>query len=142
MTPVTREVAVITHEAAAALVAAAIDHARTRGWRVAAVVLDPSGALVAAGRMDGVAPAILQIAEDKAYTACLGKSTAAFYERMASAPDLTLGLQTRPRLCAWEGGVPLYVAGALVGALGVSGAAGPEDVACAEAAMAKVFGRD
>ncbi|MCV6593344.1 MAG: heme-binding protein [Silicimonas sp.] len=129
---------VITYAAARSMVNAALDHARANGWAVAVSVLDPSGAVVASARMDGVAPAILQFAEDKAYTATLGKSTAAFAARMASAPDLTLGLQTRSRLCAWEGGLPIRLDGALIGAIGVSGAAGPEDAACAEAALARL----
>ena len=135
MGPVTRSVEHITYNAAQGLIESAIAEARSNGWAIAAVVLDPGGAVVAAARMDGVAPAILDIATDKAYTAALGKSTGAFYERMSSAPDLTLGLQNRPRLCAWEGGMPIHVSGALVGAIGVSGAAGAEDVQCAKAAL-------
>ena len=118
--------------------ARAFDHAARNGWRVAAVVLDPWGAVVASGRMDGVAAPILEIATDKAFTATLGKTTRGFYERMSSAPDLTLGLQNRPRLCAWEGGVPIRKGDALIGALGVSGAEGHEDVACAEFALREV----
>ncbi len=135
MGPITRAVEHITYEAAQGLIESAIAEARANGWAIAVVVLDPGGAVLAAARMDGVAPAILDIATDKAYTATLGKSTDAFYERMSSAPDLTLGLQNRPRLCAWEGGLPILVSGTLVGAIGVSGAAGPEDVQCARAAL-------
>lgn len=128
----------IAFDAANDLIAAAIAHARANGWCIAAVVLDPGGAVVASARMDGVAPPILDIATDKAFTATLGKSTRAFFERMSSSPDLTLGLQTRSRLCAWEGGLPIRSGAALVGAIDVSGAAGPEDVACAEAALSSM----
>ncbi len=82
-------------------------------------------------------PAILEFATDKAYTATLGKSSMAFSERMGSSPSLTMGLANRPRLCAWEGGEPIHEAGHLIGAIGVSGAAGHEDRACAEAALAR-----
>ena len=138
MTNATTNVPVITYETAVELVANAMAHATENGWNIAAVVLDPWGAIVAAGRMDGVSPTILDIANDKGFTATLGKSTRAFFERMSTSPDLTLGLQTRPRLCAWEGGLPLFKGGNMIGAIGVSGAAGEEDVACAEAAMAKL----
>lgn len=135
MTQTSIQTPVIAFDTASALVSAAMDHAWGNGWRVAVVVLDPWGAVVASGRMDGVSPIILEIATDKAFTATLGKSTKAFYERMSSSPDLTLGLQTRTRLCAWEGGLPIRHEGVLIGAIGVSGAAGHEDVACAEAAL-------
>ena len=85
--------------------------------------------------MDGVSPVVLEIATDKAYAAALGKSSREFFERMSSTAELTLGLQTRPRLCAWEGGLPIDEGGKLIGAIGVSGAVGPEDSACASAAL-------
>ena len=44
----------IGYEAARALVDAALAHAATKGWRVAAVIVDPAGHPVALGRMDGV----------------------------------------------------------------------------------------
>lgn len=124
----------VTLQTAQAAVTAALAHAADRGWTIAVVVLDPSGFTVASARMDGVGAAILDIAADKAYTATLGKSSAAYGARMLSSPDLTLGAGNRRRFCAWEGGVPLYSGGALIGAMGVSGAAGPEDVECAEVA--------
>ena len=138
MTSTTQHVPVVTYETGRRLVEDAMRHAIANDWQVAVVVLDPWGAVVASGRMDGVSPAILEIASDKAYTATMGKSTRAFYERMSSSPDLTLGLQNRARFCAWEGGLPIRDNGRLVGAIGVSGAAGPEDVACAEAALLTV----
>lgn len=136
MTEHATPVPVIRYASAAALVAAALDHARANGWAVAAAVVDPWGSVVAAGRMDGVPAPILDYATDKAYTAALGKSSRAFAERMGSAPGLTMGLSNRPRLCAWDGGVPIREGGTLIGAIGVSGAAGHEDIACAEAALA------
>ncbi len=130
------DVQVVTYDTASRLIEGSMAHALKNNWRVAVVVLDPWGAVVGTGRMDGVSPAILEIASDKAYTAAMGKATKAFYERMSSSPDLAMGLQNRNRFCAWEGGLPLRLDGTLIGAIGVSGAAGPEDVACAEAAMA------
>ena len=131
----TSSLSIVNYAAASALVSAVIDTAKANNWKMAVVVVDPWGAIVASGRMDGVAPPILDIALDKAYTATLGKTTKGFYERMSSSPDLTLGLQTRPRLCAWEGGLPLYKDGHLVGAIGVSGAEGKDDAACGEQAL-------
>lgn len=134
--PIYRAQAVITYAAATRLVAEAVAHAERNGWRVAVAVLDPSGHLLASGRMDGVPAAVHDFATDKAFTAVLGKSSRGFFERMASSPELAMGASNRPRLCAWDGGVPVRMEDQLIGALGVSGAAGPEDVACAEAALA------
>jgi len=128
----TTNMSAISCDAAQALLSGAIEHARTRDWNIAVAVLDPTGAIVASARMDGVSPTILDIATDKAFTATLGKSTRAFYERMSSSPDLAMGLQTRPRLCAWDGGLPIRQDGVLIGAIGVSRAAGHEDVECAQ----------
>ena len=100
---------IITPETAAELVAAALDHAKTNGWEIAAAVVDSFGYLVAFGRTDDVAPPIGEFALDKAYTAgTLRKSTKAFGERMASDPTLSLGLNTRQRFIAWGGGVSIF----------------------------------
>ena len=135
MTAQARNQPVMTYETATSLVARALAHATENGWAVAAVAVDPWGAIIASGRMDGVPAPVHDFAADKAYTATLGKTSLAFAERMGSAKGLELGLINRPRLCAWEGGMPVRVDGQLIGALGVSGAAGPEDAACAEAAL-------
>ncbi len=137
MTAHSRSQPVVTYRSASSLVERAIAHAVERGWSVAAVVVDPSGHVVASGRMDGVPAPILDYACDKAFTAALGKSSRAFFERMSSSPELNMGMVNRPRLCAWDGGVPIHEEGVLIGALGVSGAAGSEDVACAEAALSR-----
>ena len=131
---------VLRYSAAKELVALAIAHAEENGWNVAVAVLDTSGHMLAAGRMDGVPSPILDFAADKAFTSTLGKTSLAFGERMGSSKDLELGLLNRPRLCAWEGGLPIQIDGQLIGALGVSGATGPEDAACAESALLSLEG--
>ena len=130
-------VPVITLTAAERAVAAALAHARANGWTVAVAVADPFGGLVAFGRLDGTPHPVADYAVDKAYTAAtLRKSTRAFGERMAGSPTLSLGLANRARVLAWEGGLPIEHSGAVIGGIGVSGAAGAEDEACAGAAIA------
>ncbi|MEM8850862.1 MAG: heme-binding protein [Pseudomonadota bacterium] len=136
----TRQPPIVTYDAAAALVAEALTHARANDWNVAAVVVDPFGTIVAAGRLDGVPPPVFEMAADKALTTTLGKTTKAFMERM-SDPALSLGLTSRPRLLAWEGGLPLRVGGVLVGGMGVSGASGHQDADCVATAI-KAIGFD
>jgi uncharacterized protein GlcG (DUF336 family) len=57
---------------------------------------------------------------------------------MLSSSNLQLGLANRPNLCAWDGGLPILENGVLIGAIGVSGAAGPDDVQCATAGLAAI----
>lgn len=128
----------ITYSAAARAVEYAIAYATTKGWRVAVAVVDPSGALVAAGRMDGVPPGVLEIAMDKAYTTTMGRSTKAFGARMVSDPQMALGAANRPRSCAWEGGEQVFSDAKQVAGIGVSGAAGHEDAECAQFALGKL----
>lgn len=125
----------ITCSAASTAVQAAIGHAQQNGWAVAAIVVDASGHMLAAGRMDNAPAAVAGFALDKARTAVLGKSTQDFAKRMLSGPELQLGMVNRPNICAWEGGIPVHENGVLIGAIGVSGAAGPEDVQCAKAGL-------
>lgn len=117
------------------MVAEAITHAEANGWSIAVAVLDPMGHVLAAGRMDGVPAPILDFATDKAFTATLGKTSLDFGTRMAELKSLELGLGTRDRLLTWEGGLPIRENAQLIGAIGVSGAAGHEDAACAAAAI-------
>ncbi len=127
---------VITHEAAQALVSAALTYAKSQGWAVAVAVTDPHGGLVSFGRDDAAAPPIGGFALDKAYTAAtLRKPSAEFGAGMMKSATLSLGVGTRERFLTWGGGVPVYEGGTVIGAIGVSGAKEPEDVQCALAAI-------
>ncbi len=135
-----RTVSVITYASAQRAIEAALTHANESGWKVAAAVCDPSGALIAFARLDGTPAPVGDFAIDKAYTAAtLRSSTRAFGERMASRPLLSLGLTNRARVLAWEGGLPIEIDGSVVGGIGVSGAAGDEDETCAAAAIRAVI---
>ncbi|WP_308916589.1 GlcG/HbpS family heme-binding protein [Jannaschia sp. LMIT008] len=127
----------VTYDAAAALVAAALRHARARGWSVAVAVVDPNGDVIAAARPDGVRPTTLRMATDKAVTTTLGKTTLAFMERMRD-PALAGGLSSRTDLLAWEGGQPIRLDGTLVGGMGASGASGHQDAECVATALAEL----
>jgi glc operon protein GlcG len=129
----------IGHNTALSLVGHAIDHAAKNGWQVAVAVTDSHGNTVAGARMDGAHPALSEFAADKAYTSgTQGRTTKDFYARMSQSPDDALGLANRSRLTVWEGGLPIRLGGALIGGIGVSGAKGHEDVACARAALMAV----
>jgi uncharacterized protein GlcG (DUF336 family) len=127
----------VSSDAAQGLADRAVARARQDGIGIAVAVVDAQGVLLAFRRMDGVAPPVVDFATDKAFTAAtLRRSTAAFGERMTSAPAMTLGAATRARLLAWGGGLPILKDGRCVGGIGVSGAKDYEDVACAAEALA------
>lgn len=108
-----------------------------RGLRLAAAVVDRGGNLVAASRMDGAQLAALPLATDKAFTAVsFGFATSAWVQ--SSAPggsDWGLGSTLGGRAVVFPGGLPLYLDGELIGALGVSGTASSVDEECAAHAV-------
>jgi uncharacterized protein GlcG (DUF336 family) len=130
------QMASLSCAAARQVVDAALIEATRQGLIVAVSVVDAQGHPLAAARMEGATPPILTFAEDKAYTAAtMRRGTAAYAERMAARPSLTLGLSTRQRLLPWGGGLPVVHEGKVIGGVGVSGATEPEDTACAEAGL-------
>lgn len=115
----------------------AIDACRKGGYSVSAVVLDRAGNVQVALR-DSLAPRhTLEIAERKAGMAIMsGSDTGSFREARA---DIRPELNHMRGLIVMDGGLPIRAAGALVGAVGVSGAPGGEkDAACAQAALQTV----
>lgn len=127
---------VITCAAARQLVDEAIAAAVREGRTIAVAVTDPAGHVVAAARMDGVAPAVNGFAEDKAYTSAMLKRTTTELARgMEATRQQEFGAMSRPRLCAWPGGQPIFEDGVLIGGLGVSGAPGPVDIVIGTAAL-------
>ena len=66
------------------LIAAANDHARANGWKIAVAVVDEGGHVVALGRMDGAFPLSSQIAEAKRPAPHCGTATATGSRRAAS----------------------------------------------------------
>lgn len=129
----TRTVPVVTLEAAKQLAAAAEADANARGWKVAIAIVDPAGGLVLFHCLDGTQPASQDIAILKARTAArLKRPTKALEDGIAARP----GLGTLPGMLMLEGGVPIVVDGALVGAIGISGMTSAEDGVVAAAALA------
>jgi len=81
----------------------------------------------------------IEMAQNKAYTALLGVSTQDFFNFIQGDPSLLAGIPTLSRMAAWGGGFPIKVDGAVVGAIGVSGAPTVQnDIDCARAALALV----
>lgn len=128
----------ITNDQAHAIIAAGEAQARGMGVPVNIAVLDAAIHLKAFSRMDGAVLGSIDVALGKARTAALFQvSSEAVWDYCkpgAPAPGLELsngGLMTFP------GGLPLIDAdGTMIGAVGVSGGAVPQDLAIAQAAAA------
>ena len=132
----------ITSEAAATAVRAAVAQAEALGIRINVAVTDASGTLMAFLRMPGAFLHSINIAIDKAYTAAsFGFPTSRWGAVLGDDELLRLGLNQRPRLVLFGGGLPIVEAGARIGGIGVSGGSAEQDEACARAGL-KALGLD
>ena len=123
-------------ELAQRAVAAGIDYARERELKMTVLVLDVSGTVCAAARMDGSRTVTYRIALAKANTAReFQASTADLAARVKPENKIAIG-QLGGDIAFLGGGVPIVRDGVLVGALGASGATEEQDVECAEVALA------
>ena len=130
--------AVLTHDEAVALCAAARSAADALGVPMAIAVMDPGGHLLALVRMDGAPWITATVAQGKAWTsAAYGTPSAAQKEKMAAMPNFAgaLTTMTHGAYTPQTGAVPVYRAGVLLGAVGASGGTGEQDEAVATAAV-------
>lgn len=128
----------MTLDQARACLARGIAEAERRGFKVAIAVVDAAGHLIACERMDGALWVTPEIARAKANAAAGFHATTLdleerFTKRMLFADNVaTLGSYA---FVFGRGGVPVVADGAIVGAVGVSGAVPADnDHAIADAA--------
>jgi uncharacterized protein GlcG (DUF336 family) len=120
------------------LIAAAQDRARQDAIRVTVAVVDEGGLLLGLSRMDGAPPLSAQIAEAKAVGAALwhrdGDSLA---EVLQARPAFfqQVDRMVRVPLIGGLGSLLVRRDSAVLGAVGVSGAAPEQDKACAQAGL-------
>jgi uncharacterized protein GlcG (DUF336 family) len=73
---------------------------------------------------------------NKAYTAVTFRTDTLAFARATQPGEASSGIRQLPKVVAVGGGIPIESAGALVGAIGVSGAPGGDaDHACARAGI-------
>jgi len=126
----------ITLERAEAAISAAVAEARKRNWKMNVAVVDSGGNLVAFQRMDGAQLASIQVAEHKARAAAIfRRETKVWEDAMASGANYVL---TVDGVQATRGGLPLIEQGKLIGAIGCSGGASPQDEVVCKAGAATV----
>lgn len=109
----------------------AIDHCRKDGYQVSVVVTDRSGDPLVVMRDVFVSKYMLQLAHGKANAVVLSNSSSA--ELRVNMARIRDELNLLDGVLLMDGGLPIRVAGSLIGAVGVSGApGGDKDEACAQ----------
>lgn len=100
---------------------------------VVVAIVDDGGNLVYLSKMDGTQIGSIDVAMLKARTAVRFKRPSkAFEDVVVGGRNTPLAL---PDVVPIEGGIPLTVNGAIIGAIGISGAKSTEDGVIAEAAL-------
>lgn len=127
---------VLTLDGAKAVLAASEAKAAAMGLKVTIVVVDPAGVPVVSARMDDASLVGPDIALAKARTAAGFKRPTKALQQSLNEPG-GLRLLTLPATLV-DGAVPVMAGGAVVGAVGVSGATSAQDGEIAEAGAAVV----
>lgn len=118
-------------------VQAAMEACKKDGYRVSVSVVDRAGVLRAMGRADGAGSHTVESSRKKAYTtASLRRPTTELAELVAKVPTLEALRDMNAEILILGGGLPIEIAGEVVGGIGVGGAPGAHlDDACAQAGL-------
>jgi uncharacterized protein GlcG (DUF336 family) len=120
----------------------AVDACKAKGRNVAASVVDSAGVQKALIAQDGAPRRAVETSTQKGQTAVkLKQPTIEAVARAAADAAAKARFAADPALLIQPGGRPLVVAGEVIGAVGVGGAAPTEDDACAAAAIARIADR-
>ncbi|MEJ1297155.1 MAG: heme-binding protein [Candidatus Sedimenticola sp. (ex Thyasira tokunagai)] len=125
----------LTMDTAMTIAKGAVDACRKEGIQIAVTVVDRNGLVQAVLRDTIASPITLKISHQKAYTAAnFNAATSAMGDRANTPIGRVEGLVMS------AGGLPIQAGGALLGAVGVSGApSGVTDEACAQAGIDAVI---
>jgi glc operon protein GlcG len=115
------------------IIEAAKVEATKNQWAVSIAVVDDGGFLLALERMDGAFPQSPELAFKKAWTSAMVRMPTKTMEDMVKERPALLGFPGQVRV---QGGLPVKVGEEWVGAVGVSGAASPQDEQVARAGIA------
>lgn len=128
----------LTYAGAAKALAACVAHAEKLGKPVVISIVDASGVLLAAGRMDGAFFLSIDSSLSKAKTAAAtGVPTGALTDMVA----LKLGIATSGQQMGGSlGGVPILVDGECIGGIGSGSATGEEDQEISAAGLTAIEG--
>lgn len=133
--PATPYGAPITLEQAKKVMVAAEAEAIANNWGVGIAIVDSGANMVLAQRLDNSQLGGMRIAEQKARTSVEFRRPTKVFEGAIAGGGLGIRVLTFDISCA-EGGVPIILDGAIIGAIGVSGVQSFEDGQIAEAGAA------
>lgn len=123
----------VTADVAKKVAAAAIAEAKKNNFTMAIAIVDPNGFLVYFEKMDNTQNGSVNVAQDKARSAALFKRpTKAFQDGLAAGGEGWRLLQLQGAVPI-DGGLPLIVAGKVIGAVGASGGTSAQDGLVAKA---------
>jgi uncharacterized protein GlcG (DUF336 family) len=109
-------------------------------YNITAVVVDNDGVIQSLIRGDGAGIHTVQTAQDKAFTAVTyGRPGSETGKTFAANPTAGVVLK-EPRLIPGDGGLPIKIGNEVVGALGISGSPGKDEV-CGNSALDTVKAR-
>jgi uncharacterized protein GlcG (DUF336 family) len=125
------DVKVMTLDLAVDIAQGAIDACREDGYQIAVVVVDRSGRTQVVMRDVFANQYMLQLAQAKANAVILSNTSSSALRK--NRADIAAELNLLDDLLVLDGGLPVTVAGSMIGAVGVSGApGGDKDEACAQ----------
>ena len=128
----------VTVDQAKKIAAKAVAECQSNKWNVAVAIVDTHGLLIYFERMEDTQTSSSKIAIMKARAAATyRRPTRAFVEAIEKTGPATLSL---PGVVASPGGVPLFVNGKVIGAVGASGVTGDQDEQCAKAGASALAG--
>jgi uncharacterized protein GlcG (DUF336 family) len=132
----------ITYDEARSVIDAALAKAKEIGSPSSIAVMDNGRELIAFARMEDALLASPEIAQGKAYTSANLKMPTGDVGPLTEPGGPFYGLENthnRP-MVVFAGGVPLEAGGEVVGAVGVSGGSGDQDLEIAKAGAAALGG--
>jgi glc operon protein GlcG len=122
----------LTHHGAMIALQAAIAKAEDLGVPQNIAIVDDGGNMLAFVRMDGAKLLSGETCKSKAITAASHKQPTS---RLDPALEVKLAIAAGGRLTNLEGGLPIFIDGDCVGAVGVGSGTGAQDVEVARAAL-------
>ncbi len=125
----------ITLEQAKTAIAAGQAEARKNGWPVAIAVFDTAGMLVAYEKMDDTQTASVEVAQDKGRSAAIYRRSTKVMEDALAAGGAGVRFLNLRGASTVEGGLPIMLAGKVIGGIGVSGVTSPQDGIVAKAGV-------
>ncbi|OGL29276.1 MAG: hypothetical protein A3G44_07420 [Candidatus Rokubacteria bacterium RIFCSPLOWO2_12_FULL_73_47] len=125
----------ITLEQAKKVMAGAEAEARKNGWNVVITIVDSGGNIVLLERLDSTQFGSIEVARQKAWSAAAYRRPGKVWQDALAQAGVNLRLLRLEGASPFEGGHPLVRDGKIIGAIGVSGATGPQDDQIARAGV-------